>query len=204
MEPTEEWKDEIEKAREPFDRKVGGSMAIVAAVLTLVGVYGHISTTEELLAQQKASDQWAFYQAKALRRYQSEVAKDLLTAMNGAATAANWQSRPSPKAGNPSTGVVAGRGIANVLYEGNNGYCALVAEVEVDQDSGSIVVKRFSASGDSGPVSNPDGLRNQEVPLLAQIVGVVDVFDAVTSERPYHAAMSREAVPHGRNQHVFV
>ena len=87
MEPNEEWKDEIEKAREPFDRKVGGSMAIVAAVLTLVGVYGHISTTEELLAQQKASDQWAFYQAKALRRYQSEVAKDLLTAMNGAATA---------------------------------------------------------------------------------------------------------------------
>jgi putative two-component system response regulator len=38
----------------------------------------------------------------------------------------------------------------------------------------------------------PDGLRNQEVPLLAQIVGVVDVFDAVTSERPYHAAISRD------------
>jgi putative two-component system response regulator len=35
-------------------------------------------------------------------------------------------------------------------------------------------------------------LRNHEVPLLAQIVGVVDVFDAVTTERPYRAAMSRE------------
>ena len=34
----------------------------------------------------------------------------------------------------------------------------------------------------------PDGLRNAEVPLLAQIVSVVDVFDALTSERPYHAA----------------
>jgi putative two-component system response regulator len=38
----------------------------------------------------------------------------------------------------------------------------------------------------------PDGLRSIEVPLLAQIVGVVDVFDALTSERPYHAAKSRE------------
>ena len=85
----------------------------------------------------------------------------LIDVLNGAATAANWESRPSPRPGNRRTGVVAGRGIACVLYEGNNGYCALVAEVEVDQDTGQIVVKRLVASGDSGPVSNPDGLRNQ-------------------------------------------
>lgn len=48
-----------------------------------------------------------------------------------------------------------------MLYEGDNGYCALVAEVEVDQDSGAIVVKRFVAAMDSGPVSNPDRFRNQ-------------------------------------------
>jgi putative two-component system response regulator len=34
----------------------------------------------------------------------------------------------------------------------------------------------------------PDGLRSTEVPLLAQIVGVVDVYDALTTERPYHSA----------------
>jgi putative two-component system response regulator len=33
----------------------------------------------------------------------------------------------------------------------------------------------------------PDGLRNGEVPLLAQIIGTVDVFDALTTERPYRA-----------------
>src|SRR5207237_9459691 len=38
----------------------------------------------------------------------------------------------------------------------------------------------------------PDGLRNREVPLLAQIVGIVDVFDALTSERPYRGARTRE------------
>jgi CO/xanthine dehydrogenase Mo-binding subunit len=85
----------------------------------------------------------------------------LIDVVNGAAKAANWESRSSPKPGNPRTGVVSGRGIASVLYEGNNGYCALVAEVEVDQATGKVVVKRFVASADSGPVSNPDGLRNQ-------------------------------------------
>ncbi|MGE0460107.1 MAG: HD-GYP domain-containing protein [Vicinamibacterales bacterium] len=32
----------------------------------------------------------------------------------------------------------------------------------------------------------PDGLRGDEVPLLAQIIGIVDVFDAITSRRAYH------------------
>jgi CO/xanthine dehydrogenase Mo-binding subunit len=37
----------------------------------------------------------------------------------------------------------------------------LVAEVEVDQDAGKIRVKRIWVANDCGPVSNPDGLRNQ-------------------------------------------
>jgi putative two-component system response regulator len=35
----------------------------------------------------------------------------------------------------------------------------------------------------------PDGLRGDAIPLLAQIMGVVDVFDALTTERPYRAAL---------------
>jgi len=38
----------------------------------------------------------------------------------------------------------------------------------------------------------PDGLRHSAVPLLAQVVSVVDVYDALTTERPY-----RHAVPRG-------
>ena len=85
----------------------------------------------------------------------------LIDVLDAAAQAAKWDARPSPKPGNPRTGVVTGRGIACVLYEGDNGYCALVAEVAVNQESGEIVVKRLVASQDSGPVSNPDGMRNQ-------------------------------------------
>jgi putative two-component system response regulator len=39
----------------------------------------------------------------------------------------------------------------------------------------------------------PDGLRGDAIPLLAQITSVVDVFDALTTERPYKAARSTRA-----------
>jgi putative two-component system response regulator len=38
----------------------------------------------------------------------------------------------------------------------------------------------------------PDQLRGDAVPLLAQIVGIVDTFDAITSARPYRAARSTD------------
>ncbi len=60
-------------------------MAIIAAVLAVVSVLGHIATTEELLNQQKASDQWAYYQAKSIRRYTSEFAGDLFASMKNEA-----------------------------------------------------------------------------------------------------------------------
>jgi CO/xanthine dehydrogenase Mo-binding subunit len=85
----------------------------------------------------------------------------LIAVLNAAAQAASWDTRPSPKPGNAKTGVVTGRGIACVLYEGNNGYSAMVAQVSVDQATGIVTVTGLFASQDSGPVSNPDGLRNQ-------------------------------------------
>jgi cyclic di-GMP phosphodiesterase len=39
----------------------------------------------------------------------------------------------------------------------------------------------------------PDGLRGDDVPLLAQIVGIIDVYDALSSERPYRPALTSEA-----------
>jgi len=38
----------------------------------------------------------------------------------------------------------------------------------------------------------PDRLRGDDVPLLAHIVGIVDVFDALTSLRPYRTALSND------------
>lgn len=88
MEGQGELNEAVEKARAPFERKIGATMAIIAAMLALVSVFGHVTTTEELLLQQKASDQWAYYQSKSIRRYQSEFASDILAAVKGSEAAA--------------------------------------------------------------------------------------------------------------------
>jgi CO/xanthine dehydrogenase Mo-binding subunit len=86
----------------------------------------------------------------------------LMDVVKAAAKAANWDSRPSPRSATTRrTGVAGGRGISCVLYEGDNGYCAAVAEVDVHQDTGLVAVKRLVIASDVGPISNPDGLRNQ-------------------------------------------
>jgi putative nucleotidyltransferase with HDIG domain len=36
----------------------------------------------------------------------------------------------------------------------------------------------------------PDGLKGDEIPLHAQIISLADVFDAMTSDRPYRRALS--------------
>jgi putative two-component system response regulator len=42
----------------------------------------------------------------------------------------------------------------------------------------------------------PDGLRGDAIPLLAQIMGIVDVFDALTTARPYKTALPVERAYH--------
>jgi len=39
----------------------------------------------------------------------------------------------------------------------------------------------------------PDGLKGDEIPVLARIVAVADTFDAMTTDRPYRKAMEKEA-----------
>jgi nicotinate dehydrogenase subunit B len=85
----------------------------------------------------------------------------LSAAVRAAAKAANWERRASPRPGRAGTGKVTGRGIACVCYEGDNGYVAMVADVSVDQNTGQIQVTRLVVAQDCGPISNPDGMRNQ-------------------------------------------
>ncbi|HLK51514.1 MAG TPA: molybdopterin cofactor-binding domain-containing protein [Bryobacteraceae bacterium] len=118
----------------------------------LQNTFAHESVMDEIAAKLKADP--VAYRLRHLRDPR------LAAVVQEVAKAANWEARPSPRA-NPKTGIVTGRGMACVLYEGDNGYSAIVAEVEVNQDTGRILAKRFVVCNDVGPVSNPDGLRNQ-------------------------------------------
>jgi CO/xanthine dehydrogenase Mo-binding subunit len=119
----------------------------------LQNTFAHESFLDEIASQVKADP------VEYRLRHLSD--SRLMDVVKAAAKAANWDSRPSPRAVPRRNGVVSGRGISCVLYEGDNGYCAVVAEVDVNLDNGRIAVKRLVIANDVGPISNPDGLRNQ-------------------------------------------
>jgi Domain of unknown function (DUF4337) len=78
MSVHEEVEEHIHHAHGIFDKLVAASMAVIAAILAVVSLFGQHFNTEKLLTQQKASDMWAYYQAKDIRRYSASVAQDVL------------------------------------------------------------------------------------------------------------------------------
>lgn len=66
-------------AHEPSLAPVTLTMAIFAVLVAAVSLLGHRAHTEELLLQTKATDQWAYYQAKDIRRRSYEVFLDELS-----------------------------------------------------------------------------------------------------------------------------
>jgi nicotinate dehydrogenase subunit B len=121
--------------------------------LRLQNTFAHECFMDEISAHAKADP--IVYRLQHLRETR------ILDVVKAAAKTANWDTRPSPKRDTARTGSVTGRGIACVAYEGDNGYAALVAEVEVNQASGRVQARRFVVALDCGPISNPEGLRNQ-------------------------------------------
>ena len=119
----------------------------------LQNTFAHECFLDEVAAHVKADPV-----AYRLRHLSDPRLKEVVAA---AAKAANWVARPSPRPGLAKTGVASGRGFSCVVYEGDNGYIAMVAEVDVDQATGKVIARRLVVAQDCGPVSNPDGMRNQ-------------------------------------------
>jgi len=63
----------------------------------------------------------------------------------------------------------------------------LLAAVEFPWDIKPIIRWHHEKHDGSG---YPDGLRGDEIPLAAQVVGIVDVYDALTTTRPYRPALT--------------
>jgi len=74
-----ELQENAEHGREnPSLAPISVTMAILAVCVAVVSLMGHRSHTEELLMQNRATDQWAYYQAKNIRRHNYEMSLDLL------------------------------------------------------------------------------------------------------------------------------
>ena len=72
--------EHAEHAREHPDlAPVTLTMAVLAVLVATVSLLGHRTHTEEIILQNKVTDQWAFYQAKNIRRHNDEMFADLTT-----------------------------------------------------------------------------------------------------------------------------
>ena len=69
------------------------------------------------------------------------------------------------------------------------GYRIAVASPELAHIANLILThhERWDGTG------YPQGLKGEEIPLLSRIIAVVDAYDAMTSDRPYHEAVQSEA-----------
>ncbi len=77
-EELQELQEHAEHAKhDPTIAPVSVTMAILAVLVAVVSLLGHRAHTEEVLLQNKASDQWAYYQAKNIRRHNDELFADL-------------------------------------------------------------------------------------------------------------------------------
>jgi hypothetical protein len=79
--------DELKELQESAERAkeeralapVSLTMAILAVLVATVSLLGHRAHTEEILLQTRATDQWAYYQAKNMRRNNLEALDQMLT-----------------------------------------------------------------------------------------------------------------------------
>ncbi|MDR3741109.1 MAG: DUF4337 domain-containing protein [Terracidiphilus sp.] len=66
-------------AHESAMRPVAFTMSVLAVLVAVTTVLGHRTHTEAVLNQNKATDQWNFYQAKKIRANDTALAQDLLS-----------------------------------------------------------------------------------------------------------------------------
>ena len=80
-----------------------------------------------------------------------------IAAVRAAADAYGWDQRPSPKVVADGEPILSGRGIAYTYRNGT--VAAVIAEVEVNRQTGRVWAKRLLCAHDCGLVINPLGLR---------------------------------------------
>ena len=125
-------------------------MPVRVSALRTLGAYANVFAIESFmdeLALAAGADPVEFR----LRHLSDPRAKAVIETV---AAKAGW--RPGARGGDGR-----GRGIGFAKYKNLATYVAVVAEVEVDRESGEVKVPRAWAAADAGLVVNPDGLSNQ-------------------------------------------
>src|SRR5262245_37392727 len=84
-----------DKRHDHLQRRIGVTMAVMAALLAAATLMGHRLHTEEVVAQTKLADGWAYYQAKNTRSqiYAADAKLAEIVGERGATTAVGLEKR---------------------------------------------------------------------------------------------------------------
>ena len=74
-----------EHAADPNTRRVGILVGVVGILLSLVTIASHHAHTQAVIHRTESNDAWAYYQAKKIREYTSEVTLTLLHSLGSEA-----------------------------------------------------------------------------------------------------------------------
>jgi nicotinate dehydrogenase subunit B len=125
--------------------------------LRALGAYANVFAIESFMDEAAAAagaDPVEFR----LRHLRDERAR---TVIEAAARNSGWRPSALGDGGRGSGGALRGFGMGFARYKNHACYCAVVAAVEVDRNSGIVRITRAWAAVDAGLAINPDGIVNQ-------------------------------------------
>jgi hypothetical protein len=95
MDEVKELQEVASEAHTRSAKRIGLTMAVVAVLLAVSTMLGHRMHTESVLLQNRATDQWAFYQAKNIRAHMYEANAQMAAVLGaqGAKLAEDFKSR---------------------------------------------------------------------------------------------------------------
>jgi hypothetical protein len=136
---------EIPEAKDPFDKRVALTIAILAICLSFIGNLGDNSKTSAILKTSEASDQWNFFQAKSTKALLAAMHGDMIMRLSTDERAADARNR------------------AAQLGKDAQRYDVEKAEIKKEADSLTAQARHFSAIND----------RCDQAALLLQIAVVI-------------------------------
>jgi len=68
---------DLPEAKDPFERRVAISIAIMAVLLSVISTKGDNAKTDAILKTNDASNQWAFFQAKSVKGHLTNLEAEL-------------------------------------------------------------------------------------------------------------------------------
>lgn len=60
---------EIPEAKDPFEKQVAITIAVIAVILSLIAAFGEHANTNSILKTIQASDMWSYYQSKSIKEH---------------------------------------------------------------------------------------------------------------------------------------